>query len=147
MLYWSAFFWWVLNRLFIEQCWSTGRHLRRETGRGCHFPLSGISGLSFDSPFLSPLLSFSIVLLLFLSCHFSANGPFSWLFPENSPANIFWLKVRLFGNVLFELLPSPPPPHLPSVAQLNRRLEQPACGDCLVTTLASFQSRRLSWCH
>ena len=46
--------------------------------------LSGISGLSFDSPFLSPLsLSLSLVLfpcpvlLLFLSCHFSANGPFS----------------------------------------------------------------------
>ena len=31
------------------------------------FPLSGISGLSFDSPFLSPLL-------FFLFCHFSANG-------------------------------------------------------------------------
>ena len=43
--------------------------------------LSGISGLSFDSPFLSPLLLFfCLVLLLFLSCHFSANGPFSWLF-------------------------------------------------------------------
>ena len=39
--------------------------------------LSGISGLSFDSPFLSPLLFFCLVLLLFLSCHFSANGPFS----------------------------------------------------------------------
>ena len=38
----------------------------------------GISGLSFDSPFLSPLLLFfCLVLLLFLSCHFSANGPFS----------------------------------------------------------------------
>ena len=47
--------------------------------------MSGISGLSFDSPFLSPLLFFCLVLLLFLSCHFSANGPFSWLFPpENS---------------------------------------------------------------
>ena len=33
--------------------------------------LSGISGLSFDSPFLSPLLFFfCLVLLLFLSCHF-----------------------------------------------------------------------------
>ena len=38
---------------------------------------SGISGLSFDSPFLSPLLFFCLFLLLFLSCHFSANGPFS----------------------------------------------------------------------
>ena len=40
-------------------------------------PLSGISRLSFDSPVLSPLLFFSLVLLLFPSCHFSANGPFS----------------------------------------------------------------------
>ena len=41
--------------------------------------LSGISGLSFDSPFLSPVffVFFCLVLLLFLSCHFSANGPFS----------------------------------------------------------------------
>ena len=40
--------------------------------------LSGISGLSFDSPFLSPfVLFFCLVLLLFLSCHFSANVPFS----------------------------------------------------------------------
>ena len=37
-------------------------------------PLSGISGLSFDSPFLSPLLFFCLVLLLFLSCRFSAIG-------------------------------------------------------------------------
>ena len=40
-------------------------------------PLSGIPGLSPDSSFLSPLLFFCLVLLLFLSCHFSANGPFS----------------------------------------------------------------------
>ena len=40
--------------------------------------LSGISGLSFDSPFLSPLLflfvCFSLALLL--SGHVSSNGPF-----------------------------------------------------------------------
>jgi len=47
-------------------------------------PLSGISGPSFDSPVLSPVLFFTLVLLLFLSCHFSANGPFSRLSPENS---------------------------------------------------------------
>ena len=39
--------------------------------------LSGISGLSFDSPFLSPLVFFCLVPLLFLSCNFSVNGPFS----------------------------------------------------------------------
>ena len=44
-------------------------------------PLSGISGLSFDSPVLSPLLFFSLVLLLFLSCHFSANVHSPAFFP------------------------------------------------------------------
>ena len=42
---------------------------------------------------LSYLLScfFCLVILLFLSCHFSANSPFSWLFsPENS--QIFFVK-------------------------------------------------------
>ena len=35
------------------------------------FPLSGISGLSFDSTLLSPLLFFCLVLVLFLSYLFS----------------------------------------------------------------------------
>ena len=40
--------------------------------------LSGILGLSFDSSFLSPLTFFCrLILLLFLSCHFCDNGPFS----------------------------------------------------------------------
>ena len=45
-------------------------------------PLSGISGLSFDSPLLSPLLFFCIVLLLFLSYlfFFLPVGPFSCTF-------------------------------------------------------------------
>ena len=59
--------------------------------------LSGISGLSFDSPFLSPLLllffsfSFCPVLLLFLSCHcflLMVHSPD--FFPENS--QIFFIK-------------------------------------------------------
>ena len=37
--------------------------------------LPGIAGLSFDSPFLSPLSSFCLILLLFPS-FFSTNGPF-----------------------------------------------------------------------
>ena len=52
-------------------------------------PLSGISGLSFDSTLLSPLLFFCLVLLLFLSYTFFfllANFPEN--FPENS-SNIF----------------------------------------------------------
>ena len=46
-------------------------------------PLSEISGLSFDSSFLSPLSFFCQVLLLSLSCHFSANGP-TFFSPDNS---------------------------------------------------------------
>ena len=38
-------------------------------------PLSGISGLSFDSTLFSPLLFFCLVLLLFLSYLFSACWP------------------------------------------------------------------------
>ena len=55
------------------------------------FPLSGISGLSFDSTLLSPLFFFCLVLLLFLSYSFS--GYWSILlhfFPENS--SIFFIK-------------------------------------------------------
>ena len=42
--------------------------------------LSKISGLSFDSPVLSPVLFFCLVALSVF--HFSVNGPFS-LFPQN----------------------------------------------------------------
>ena len=67
--------------------------------------LSGISGLSFDSPFLSPLLFFffCLVLLLFLSCHFSANCPFSRLFFQKT-LKYFSLRVRLFCMALVEQL-------------------------------------------
>ena len=39
-------------------------------------PLSGISGLSFDSTLVSPLLFFCLVLLPFLSYRFLPAGPF-----------------------------------------------------------------------
>ena len=42
--------------------------------------LSGISGLSFDSTLLSPLLFFYLVLLLFLSYLFLPASPFFWTF-------------------------------------------------------------------
>ena len=50
-------------------------------------PLSGISELPFYSPFLSPLLLFFCgVLLLCMSCKFSANGPFSdFFFLQKTP--------------------------------------------------------------
>ena len=57
--------------------------------------LSGISGLSFDSLFLSLLSFFCLVLLLLLFCHFSANGPFSWLFPKKL-SNIFRWGLGFF---------------------------------------------------
>ena len=51
---------------------------QRRPGRPDVSLLSAISGLSFDSPFLSPIaVFFSFCLVLFLSCHFSANDPFS----------------------------------------------------------------------
>ena len=71
--------------------------------------LFGISGLSFDSPFLTHVflsfffvsffslsfLSFLLILLFFLPGYFSANGPFSWLFSSRK-LKYFSLRVRLF---------------------------------------------------
>lgn len=51
--------------------------LWREVGH-IYDPLSGISGLLFDSPFPSSLTFFYLVLLLTPSSY----GPFSWLFPK-----------------------------------------------------------------
>ena len=53
-------------------------------------PVSGISGLSFDSTLLSPLLLFCLVLLPFLSYIFCLLALSSNLFPENS--SIFFVK-------------------------------------------------------
>ena len=66
-------------------------------------PLSGISGLSFDSPFLSLLLFFCLVLLLFLPGHFSANGPFSLYFSRKL-LKYFLPRVRLSCMALVEQL-------------------------------------------
>ena len=81
-------------------------HLQRETGDVWCLPLlSGISGLLFDSPFLSPLLFFCQVLLLFLSCHFSAYGLVSGFFSHKKLSNIFYcIQVRLFHTALVEQL-------------------------------------------
>ena len=64
--------------------------------------LSRVSGLSSDSRFLSPILFFCLVILLFLSCHFSANGPFSFFSPKT--LKYFSLRVRLFCMALVEQL-------------------------------------------
>ena len=82
----------VLNKTFLQM------HPERRPGMSDVHSLCGSSGLSFDSPFLSPLFFlsfflfffFCLVLLYFLSCHFSANGPFSWLFfLSKNLSNIF----------------------------------------------------------
>ena len=69
--------------------------VRRKAG-GCTIvsPLSRISGLSVMP--LSQLLFFCLVLLIFLSCHFSVNGPFSGLFFPESSQFLLLLRVRLF---------------------------------------------------
>ena len=53
-------------------------------------PLSGISGLSFDSTLLSPLLFFCLVLLPFCLIVFCLLALSFQLFPENS--SIFFVK-------------------------------------------------------
>ena len=58
--------------------------------------LTGISGLSFDSLFQSPL-NFCPVLLLFLSCH-SANSPFSWLFSRKFSRESLRESFLLYGT-------------------------------------------------
>ena len=46
-------------------------------GRGCRMSLSCLDSQGCHLTPFSCLLFFCLVLLLFLSCHFSANGPFS----------------------------------------------------------------------
>ena len=63
-------------------------------------PLSRISGLSFDSTLLSPLLFFCLVLLPFLSYLFLLAGPFFWTFSRKF-FNIFrWEKGFLCDSCL-----------------------------------------------
>ena len=61
-------------------------------------PLSGISGLSLDSPYLSHVLFCYLFLLLCLSCPFSANSPFSRRFSTHSSNDL-----RLTGRRFFPL--------------------------------------------
>ena len=64
--------------------------------------LSGISGLTFDSPFLSSLLFFCLALLLFVPCYFSADDLFTQLFSRK--LKHFLLRVRLFCMSLVKQL-------------------------------------------
>ena len=65
-------------------------------------PPSGISGLSFDFSFLSSFLFFCLVLILFLSCHISANGPFSWLFSQKIVSH--FSLIHLAPNQPYQIL-------------------------------------------
>ena len=65
-------------------------------------PLSGISGLTFDSPFLSLLLFFCLALLLFVPCYFSADDLFTQLFSRK--LKHFLLRVWLFCMALVKQL-------------------------------------------
>ena len=81
----------VLGRHGIDNCINNGRLLLEfcsehqlvitnspegSPGMSDVSPLSGISGLSFDSTLLCPLLFFCLVLLPFLSYRFLPAGPF-----------------------------------------------------------------------
>ena len=71
-------------------------------------PLSGISGLSFDSTLLSPLLFFCLILILVMSYLFCLQVHSSKLFPENS--SIFFVKrqakapVQWLGDVSWQVV-------------------------------------------
>ena len=60
--------------------------------------LPGISGLSFGSPFLSPFLFFCLVLLLFVSCHFSGNVDFPDFGGGNPPTFLVKRWAFLYGS-------------------------------------------------
>ena len=76
MLTWSILCW--FQCLFVWCCLIPCNKL----GMSDVSPLSGISGLSFDSTLLSPLLFFCLVLLLSLSYLLLPAGPFFWTFPR-----------------------------------------------------------------
>ena len=110
---------WMLMRVEFT-LWQPVQSLK--VGQGCLILSPCLeSWLSFDSPFLSPFFfcpvlffvscdfsangPFSCLFFLFVSCDFSANGPFSWLFSfflQNS--QIFLLRLRPFYMALVKQL-------------------------------------------
>ena len=67
---------WTAIRIYVSPWFLRGPTPKGSRGCLMSTPMSGTSRLTFDSPFLSPLLFFCLVLLLFLSCHLSPKGPF-----------------------------------------------------------------------
>ena len=91
--------WKLVKLVFYLHCWP-----RREASDvWCHPPVWNLSAVIWFPFPISSLVFFCLVLLLFLSCHFSANGPFSWPFFQKT-VKYFSLRVRLFCMALVEQL-------------------------------------------
>lgn len=66
--------------------------------------LPGMSRVSFDSPFLSPLFFCVHIPVALSACHFSAHGPFFFVFTDNSAILVKTIRVirlRLVRGRLF----------------------------------------------
>ena len=70
------FDWVLIFLLWTQRCFTGRQTPKGRLGMSAVSPLSGISGLSFDSTLLSPLIFFCLILLPFLSCLFLPAGPF-----------------------------------------------------------------------
>ena len=89
-IYFHSISFFILNINYLSICFSCLFLVPLKGGQGCLNYPSCLESQGCHLIPLSYLLTcfFCLVLLLFLSCHVSANGPFSWIFsPENS--NIF----------------------------------------------------------
>ena len=92
----SNYFWGFMCTFFVDPApW-------REAGDvWCPPPVWNLRAVIW-CPFSVTSCFFCLVLLLFLSCHFSANGPFSWLFQKT--LRYILLRVRLYCMALVKQL-------------------------------------------
>ena len=90
---------------------------RRGKGIFSCYPPSGISSLSFDPHFYLLLGFFCLVFLHFLSCHYSASGPFSFFFflffPSSEISPTFFINIEYKLSLLCFQILSHQAPHLP----------------------------------
>ena len=98
MILWSRHVEIVHVCMWMCMCYAWFLLLQGRPGMSDVSPLSGISGLSFDSTLLSPLLFFCLALLPYL-IFFCLLVLSSELFPENS--SIFFIKRDFFVWLLF----------------------------------------------
>ena len=99
--FWKLYWWlpWMVMRLELSGLgnpWREARDVECYPPPPTPLPQSRISGLSFDSPVMSCLLFFCLVLLLFCLVIFFANGPFSWFLFWKILEHFFWLRRGLF---------------------------------------------------